>query len=88
LDNDQVAEKLSGALGREIHYVDVNDDQAAAGMSATGMPAWQVDAMLDFMHVCKAGAASGVSSAAHDILKRDVLTFDEFLRENTAPFGK
>lgn len=42
-----VAAKLSGALGREVAYVQIDDDAFRGSLTAAGLPAWVVEAYVE-----------------------------------------
>lgn len=87
LSNYEIAERLGNVLGRKIIYYDVDPEQAKDSMLKVGMPSWMVNPLLELLAVCKAGDCAEVSPFVEQIAKRNPLSFDQFLRENTAVFS-
>lgn len=86
LSNSEIAEKLGNVLGRKIIYYDVDPEQAKDSMLKIGMPSWMVTTLLELFAVCKVGDCAEVSPCAEQILKRNPLLVDQFLKENAAAF--
>jgi uncharacterized protein YbjT (DUF2867 family) len=86
LSNREVAEKLSGALGRTIHYVDVTDEQAGESMRSGGMAEWTVHAMLESTQIVRAGYTAVISPDVETALGRKPVSFDQFLQDNLVEF--
>jgi len=72
---------LSAATGRSIRHVDVDTATAAHAMRAAGMPAWAVDARLELYATYRAGEASRVTSAVHDLTRSRPRRFAALARE-------
>ena len=87
LSNQDVAEKLSRLLGRTINYVNVTDAQAGASMRASGMPEWNVRAMLELLGVARAGYMAALSPDAERVLGREPISFDRFLADHQETFS-
>lgn len=86
LSNGEIAQKLTSALGRKITYYDVTPDQAQESMAKAGMPAWQIQTLLELFEVSKRGWVAEVSPAVEEILKRKPISFDHFLAQNISAF--
>ena len=86
LSNADIAAKLSAVLGRKISYYDVTAQQALESMTKADVPVWMAKALLELFAICKAGYAARVSPAVQEILKREPITFDEFLSANIEAF--
>src|SRR5207249_4279555 len=50
LSGAEVAERLSGALGRPVRYLDVAPEAVVAAMRARGVDPWVADAVGEVMH--------------------------------------
>ena len=87
LSNNDVADKLSLTLGKQVHYVDVSTAQAEQSMRDAGLPAWMVSSLLELFQFSKRGDAAHVSDSINKILSRSPLTFDQFLRDNRELFS-
>jgi hypothetical protein len=60
--------------------------QAEQSMTTAGLPSWMVKSLLGLFRFSKAGDAAKVSSAIEVILKREPISFDQFLTENLGLF--
>ncbi|HEU5450750.1 MAG TPA: SDR family oxidoreductase [Terriglobales bacterium] len=81
LNNDQVAEKLSRALGRTIRYVDLPANDFKQALLSAGMPEWSVNAILDLQRMYREGGASAVDPTVSRLLGRPAIPFDQFARD-------
>ena len=66
--------------------MDVSPLRAEEAMKKAGMPAWQIRVLLELFQICKDGYAEQLSPAVEQILKREPITFDDFLAENLTAF--
>ena len=86
LSNCEIARKLSEALNRNIHYIDVTEEAAGASMRGSGMPAWMVNTLLELFRISKAGYLATPFPSVEQILKREPISFDTFLRDHIQEF--
>lgn len=86
LTNDEIAEKLSRAVGRAIRYVDLTPQAFKQGMLAAGVPEWSADAILDLQRYYREGHASKIDPAVEQLIGRKATTFDQFARDVAAAF--
>lgn len=86
LTNEQVAEKLSHAVGRTTRYVDLSPGALKQGLLAAGMPEWSANAILDLQRYYREGGASVVDPAVERLIGRRATTFDQFVRDYAAAF--
>jgi uncharacterized protein YbjT (DUF2867 family) len=86
LSNDDIAHKLTAALGRKISYHDVTPQQAEESMTRAGVPNWMARALLELFDFCKLGYAAEISPAVEQILRRKPIAFDRFLADNARAF--
>ncbi|MCW2726201.1 MAG: hypothetical protein JWN35_3122 [Frankiales bacterium] len=86
LTYEQVAERLSALLGREIRYVDVPPEKARAGMLESGLPEWLVDGLLELNVTYKAGAAAVVTDEVQKATGRPPRSIDDFLADHRMVF--
>jgi uncharacterized protein YbjT (DUF2867 family) len=74
----QIGAAIGAAIGREISFVDVSADDFSKALSALGVPAWQVEGLVeDYAHYAR-GEASEVSTTVREVTgaePRDVRTF-------------
>ena len=58
LSHGEMAEKLSGVLGRRIHFVDVPPEAMRETLIGVGLPVWQVDGLIeDYAHYSRGEAS-------------------------------
>jgi uncharacterized protein YbjT (DUF2867 family) len=82
----EVAEKLSTATGKPIHYVSVAPDEARNAQLAAGVPQYTADALAELFAERRKGKESQVWPVIEGILGRRATSFDEFARRNAAIF--
>jgi uncharacterized protein YbjT (DUF2867 family) len=74
----EIAAAISSAIGRDVAFIDVPPNDFANALRGFGVPAWQVDGLIeDYAHYAR-GEASEVSTAVRDVTgakPRDVMTF-------------
>jgi uncharacterized protein YbjT (DUF2867 family) len=87
LNYSQVATKLSAVLGRPIHYVALTQEQLGQSMRELGMPLWQVQALADLQAYYTDGAGGKVTTDVRDVLGREPVRLDQFLKENVSLFA-
>jgi uncharacterized protein YbjT (DUF2867 family) len=86
LSNVHIAEKLTHALAKKTTYVDVTPEQAKEAMAKSGVSPWMIQCLLELFAISKAGYVAEVSPVVKQVLKRDPISFDQFLEENDAAF--
>jgi uncharacterized protein YbjT (DUF2867 family) len=86
LSYSEVAEKISKHAGRKVQYVDIPVDAQRKAMLEQGMPAWQVDALLDLQGYYTSGKGGAVDSLLQNLLGRPAITMDRFLAEFAGEF--
>jgi uncharacterized protein YbjT (DUF2867 family) len=84
LNVQQVAEIISRESKRSVRYVDVPEAAAQAGMTSMGMPAFIVQAMMEFHAVCKAGYTAGISPAFQEVTGVPPRMFVRFAAEHAS----
>jgi NAD(P)H dehydrogenase (quinone) len=82
LTSTQQMAAVSGALGREVKYVDVPEQAATDAMVKMGMPAILIDWLTSLNHVFKQGWASGVSGDVQKLTGHAPRTFAAFATEH------
>lgn len=83
LTYEEIAEKLSRALGSEIRYVDIEPDAYAAALEAAGLPDWLAKELAELYGrgFYREGGAGSVTGAIERILGRPPRSYDEFARD-------
>jgi uncharacterized protein YbjT (DUF2867 family) len=82
----ELAEKISKHAGRAVQYVDIPVEAQRKAMLDQGMPAWQVDALLDLQEYYTSGNGGVVDSLLPKLLGRPAITMDRFLAEFAGEF--
>lgn len=87
LNYSQVAAKLSQVLGRPVRYVAITQEQLRPSLRDMGMPPWQVDALADLQAYYTDGTGGKVTSDVRDVLGREPIGMDQFLRDYASAFA-
>ena len=82
----EVAQKLSAATGKTIHYVDVAPEDARRAQLAAGVPPFLADALAELFAERRKGVESTVSPLVPMLLGRPATSFDAFARRHAAIF--
>jgi uncharacterized protein YbjT (DUF2867 family) len=70
LSYQDVAAKLSSALGRQITYVDVPDDAVRSGLLGFGVDPWFADALVGLFEEYRRSGPDGYASVVTDTVER------------------
>jgi len=82
----ELGEKVSKHAGRAVQYVNIPVEAQRKGMLEQGMPAWQVDALLDLQEYYVSGKGGAVDPLLQKLLGRAPVTMDRFLAEFAVEF--
>ncbi|HEX7343008.1 MAG TPA: SDR family oxidoreductase [bacterium] len=82
LDHHQVAALISKAIGREVKYHALSDDDARQGLKAQGWPPEAVEYMIMLYGFVRAGFAADITPDVEKILKRKPLVFEQYVRDD------
>jgi uncharacterized protein YbjT (DUF2867 family) len=82
----QIADKISKHAGRTVQYVDIPAEAQRKAMLDQGMPAWQVDALLNLQEYYTSGKGGMVDQVLPSLLGRPPITMDRFLSEFAGEF--
>ena len=82
----ELAEKISKHAARAVQYVDIPVEAQRKAMLEQGMPAWQVDALLDLQEYYASGKGGTVDQLLSKLLGRAPITMDRFLAECSGEF--
>jgi uncharacterized protein YbjT (DUF2867 family) len=77
---------LSAALGSEVLFRGLTDEQARAGMLERGIPQFHVDYLLAVSQAYRNGGAEAVTTAVQDLTGRPATSFDTFVRDHLDAF--
>jgi uncharacterized protein YbjT (DUF2867 family) len=83
-----LAQKISRHAGRTVEYLDIPIEAQRKAMLDQGMPAWQVDALLDLQEYYTSGNGGAVDQLLPKLLGRPPITIDGFLAEFSGEFRR
>lgn len=75
------AARLTAALGRDVHYIDVPPEDVRQAMLARGMPEWLVGAMVEVMQHTSAGGGTRITQSIAVVTGNPARSYDDFLRD-------
>jgi len=81
LSYSEVAEKISGAMGHKVQYVDIPPDAQRKALLDMGMPDFMVAALLELQEYYASGKASRVDDTLEALIHRAPTKMDDFLKE-------
>jgi uncharacterized protein YbjT (DUF2867 family) len=81
LTNSEVARILSDELGREIRFMNLPSEKLRDGLLSTGVPEWNVGALVDLQRLYRDGKAAKVTRDVEQILGRKPISFAQFFRD-------
>ncbi|MCB9642464.1 MAG: SDR family oxidoreductase [Myxococcales bacterium] len=84
LSENEVAQILSGIVGRDIHYVNLSPEQYAGGMRSNGLPEWLIKDLLDLEQIKANGWAEAVAHDVEKVLGRPALRMKDYLATQKA----
>ena len=82
-----VAAELSGAIGKEVTYVDVPLDAARESMLGVGMPEWTVDGFMELFEGFSEGFADKTTPYVELLTGHPARSFETFARDFAQAFG-
>lgn len=87
LSHQEMAEKLSAILKRNINFVDVPPGAMREALLGFGFPEWQAEGLIeDYAHYSR-GEASELASGVYDALGNQPRSFDDFARDYAPAFS-
>ena len=84
LTYDELASKLSEALGRPISHINLSPSDLKGGMLAVGMPEALSDRLLDLERYFSEGGASRITNDIKQVTGREPRRLAEYVRETAA----
>ena len=87
LTGEQVAERFSQALGREIAHVDTTPDQMRAALTGAGVPEWTVGGLLELDEGYRSGAFAVVTDEVDKGAGRAARTWMDFATDHRNAFA-
>ena len=87
LTHQEMTDKLSDALGRQIQFVDVSPEAMRGALAAAGFPEWQAEGVIeDYAHYAR-GEAAEVATGVQDATGNPPRSFAEFARDYAPAFS-
>lgn len=87
LTHQEMAEKLSAALERQIQFVDVPPEAMREALKNVGFPDWQAEGLIeDYAHYQR-GEAAVIASGVADATGKTPRSFDDFVRDYASAFS-
>jgi uncharacterized protein YbjT (DUF2867 family) len=87
LNDDDLAARLSEALGRSIAHVQVPWETLRESLIGNGYPEWNVDGFQELGDSYETGVSTAVSPDIERLLGRPPRSFAEFVADHRAAFG-
>jgi uncharacterized protein YbjT (DUF2867 family) len=84
---DEAADILSEAVGREIKYRAVDDDEMRSRLSYYGWPPERAEVAIGLFRSMRNGERAAVTDTVETLLGRPARDFASFARENAQSFG-
>lgn len=86
LTHAEMGVRLSATTGRTVRFVDADDDQLRHAMAAAGMPAWQIEGLVeDYAHYMR-GEAAALGDGVQAATGRPPLGFNGFAHDYASAF--
>jgi uncharacterized protein YbjT (DUF2867 family) len=82
----EMAAKIGGAIGKEIRFEPISEEEARQQQVAWGASAPLVDARLSIFRAIRDGRLATVTDTVKNVLGRNPITFDQWASENTEAF--
>ncbi|TDC97240.1 SDR family oxidoreductase [Nonomuraea deserti] len=83
----EAAEQLGQVLGRTIHYVAADAEDAHAGMVAGGIPHWLAGMFVEYGQALGSGFGDFTTTDVEDVVGRPPRRFADFARDHVAAFA-
>ena len=82
----ELAARISRAAGKPVQYVDIPEAAQRKSLLELGMPAWQVEALLELQQYYLSGKGGDLDQILAGLLQRPPRTLDAFLHESAGAF--
>jgi uncharacterized protein YbjT (DUF2867 family) len=87
LTHTEMAAHLSEALVKQVRYVDVPYSVSRDALLQMGIPAWQVEGIIELNDMYKRGEAAGVTDTLRSVAKKEPITFAQFAHDFANAFS-
>lgn len=82
LDHEEIARRISKALGETVRYIAISEGEARELLFAHGIPAPQVERLLRFYDLCRQGFCATLDMEAARLLGRPLGTLEAVIATN------
>jgi len=79
--NAELADRISRVAGRPVEYVNISEEAQRKAMQESGMPEWQITALLDLQRYYTNGKGGEVTKVLPELLGRPPKGVNAFLEE-------
>jgi uncharacterized protein YbjT (DUF2867 family) len=86
LSYDEVASKISKAIGKPVKYVNVTPEDFKKSLLGWGIPEFMADGLNEFFAAIRAGYCAVVTNTVEEVTKRKPISFDDFVRDFAGAF--
>jgi uncharacterized protein YbjT (DUF2867 family) len=84
--HSELAARISRVAGKPVQYVDIPEAAQRKSLLELGMPAWQVEALLELQQYYASGRGGELDQILAGLLERTPRTLDAFLEESASAF--
>jgi uncharacterized protein YbjT (DUF2867 family) len=84
LTNEEMAQKLSKAIGKPVRFVDLPDPEYKEALVGAGVPETYADLLVDLSRYWATGAAAAVTSDVERVTGRKPISFDRFAQDHVS----
>jgi uncharacterized protein YbjT (DUF2867 family) len=82
----EITEKIGGAIGRQLKYQPISDEEAGRRFSATGASPEEIAAHVELWRAIREGRFGATTNEVERILGRKPVALDQWLVENATAF--
>lgn len=86
LSYEQMGAMIGAAIGREIRFVEISEEEARAQQVAWNSPEPMLEARLSIFRAIHEGRMAEVTDTVENVLGRQPVSFGEWVKENAAAF--
>ena len=86
LTSDEKAQRLSEVLGKPVSCVSIPEEQWKAALLGYGVSEWQVNALIDLIHVYQTGAAQEVTPWVETVTGHPPVSYRQFVTDYAQAF--
>lgn len=84
LTNEEIAQKLSKAIGKPVRFVDLPNPEYRKALVGAGLPEAYADLLVDLSRYYATGAGATVKPDVERVTGRNPISFDQFARDHAS----